>query len=98
MIGVAIPHHIAKRRLGTVIPVPGVVKRLDLRRRFRPGWPLEQHIIGRVGIERRVEIDQVNGCVPDAVAQHVQVVAVIQMIHTRPPTAPVMPGICLRVA
>ena len=92
MIGVAIPHHIAKRRLGTVIPVPGVIKRLDLRGGFRPGRSLEQDIIRRVGIERRVEVDQVNAVISDAVAQHAQVIAAIQMIHARPLIAPVMPG------
>lgn len=34
-----------------------------------------------VGIEGRIKVDQINGCIRDAVAQHVRVVAIVKMVR-----------------
>ena len=47
--------------LGVEGPVPGVVEGGDLRRRILAGALLEQHVVGGVGVEGRVEIDEVDG-------------------------------------
>jgi hypothetical protein len=76
-------------RKRTVVPVPGVIKRLNLRGALGAARAFKQHVIAGVGIERRVQIDQVNALIADAVAQNLQVVAVIQMIgHARPDACP----------
>ena len=39
---------------------------------------LEQHVVGAVGVEGRVQVDEVNGVVGDVLAQHLHVVAVVE--------------------
>jgi hypothetical protein len=56
--------------------VPGILEGRDLGFRLLPALVLEQHVVGAVGIERRVEIDQVDRFVRDMLAQDRQVVAV----------------------
>ena len=34
-----------------------------------------------LGIERRVEVNEVNGFAGDMLAQHVEVVAVVELVH-----------------
>ena len=68
--------------------MPGVVKRLDLRRRPVTARPFEQHVVARVRIERRVQIDQVNRRILDTVAQHRKIIAIIQMICHLAPLPP----------
>ena len=47
-----------KRALGAVVPVPGVLEGLDLRRGSVPFCSLEQHVVAGVGVEGRVEVDR----------------------------------------
>ena len=52
----------------------------------KSGGPAKQHIVIGVRIERRVEVDQIDALGLDALAQHVEIVAVIQVIgHAVPP-------------
>jgi hypothetical protein len=46
-------------------------------------WRFEQEIVVALGIERRGEVDEVNGFSRDVVAQHHEVVAEIELIHVR---------------
>ena len=65
----------ALRLLG---PLPCIVEGPNLRRRLLPGLFLEQHVVGGVGVEGRVQVDQVHGLVGHVLPQDVQVVAVVE--------------------
>lgn len=56
--------------------MPGVFEGDDLRFGGAPALLLEQHVVRAVGVERRVEVDQVDARVANVVAQDVKVVAV----------------------
>ena len=44
---------------------------------------LEQHIVDGAGIERRIEIDEIDALVLDVIAQDIEIVAVEQRIGGR---------------
>lgn len=83
--GVGPSAHVLKRLLGGVGPVPGVVEGLDLRGALVAGGAAEEHVIAGVRVEGRVEIDEVDGAARDALAQDVQVIAVVEVVHGEPP-------------
>ena len=58
-------------------------KRRDLRLALVPLGRFEQEIVVALGIERRVEVDEVNGFVREVVAQDVEVVAEVKLVHPR---------------
>lgn len=63
----------------------GLKQRLDLRVRALAGLGLEQHVVIGVRVEWRVEVDEVDDFVGDILAQHRQIVAVVQLVgHSRP--------------
>ena len=82
-VGIARLHHLVERLLGAWRPVPSIVEGLDLRLRLVPVRRLEKHVIGRVRIERRIEIDEINALVGDVVAQDGEVVAIIERVAAR---------------
>jgi hypothetical protein len=45
---------------GGLVPGPGVVEGFDLGRRRLAAFLLEEDVVGAVGVERRVEVDQVD--------------------------------------
>ena len=53
--------------LGLEGPVPGVVEGGDLGGGFLAGAFFEEDVVGGVGVEGRVEVDQVDGLVGDVV-------------------------------
>ena len=63
------------------VPMPRVLERGYLRLGLRARFVLEQHVVIAVGIERRVQIDQVNRLVLDVVPQDIQIVAVVESVH-----------------
>ena len=67
--------------LGLLVPVPGVLKGLDLRRAALPLGRFEEEIVVALGIERRVEVDEVNGFAREVVAEDMEVVAVVKLVH-----------------
>ena len=62
--------------LGLLGPFPGVGEGFDLGGGFLAGALAEEDVVGGVGVEGRVEVDQVDGGVGDVVAQDGEVVAV----------------------
>ena len=81
---VAGAQHLGEGFLGGVGPVPGVVEGLDLRGAGVAGRPLEQDVVAGVRVERRVEVDEVDARGRDVVAQDLQVVAVVEVVHGSP--------------
>ena len=62
--------------LGVRAPVPGVVERLDLLAGGAARLVAEEHIVAGVGVERRIQVDQVHAGVGDLLAEHGEIVAV----------------------
>ena len=62
------------------VPSPGVLERLDLRRRLRPVAFGEQHVVVGVRVERRIEVDEIDRLVGDVPPENVQVVAVEELV------------------
>lgn len=56
--------------------VPRVVKGGDLCLGRHTALVLEQHVVTAVGVERRVQVDQIHALIDDVLAQDGQVVAV----------------------
>ncbi len=75
-VGIARLHHLVKSLLGRLVSVPAIAKGFDLRLALVPVRRLEKHIIIRVGIERRIEIDEIDALVFDVLAQNGKVVAI----------------------
>ena len=79
-IGVARRHHIVKRRLRLVIPVPRILERLDLAVRADASRRFEQYVVIGIRIERRVEIDKVDALARYVFAKHIEVIAIIEPV------------------
>ena len=62
------------------IPVPRILESLDLGLGLLTGRSLKQDVIGGVRIERRVEINQVNRFIRDALPEHGEIVTVIKSV------------------
>jgi hypothetical protein len=64
-------------------PSPAIVKRLYTGIRPRPARRFEQHIIARIRIERRVELDQVHTLIRKRffITQDFQIVAIIKLVR-----------------
>jgi hypothetical protein len=60
---------------GPGVPVPGILEGGDLRFALGPRFVLEEDVIAAVGVEGRVEIDEIDALVGDVFAQDVEVVA-----------------------
>ena len=58
-------------KLGLDAPAPCVVECCDLRRGLLAAALAEQDVVGGVGVEGRVEVDEVNALVGDVLAQDV---------------------------
>jgi len=86
-VGMAAGQHFVKGALRGFVPMLGVVERLDLRLRLRAARRFEQHVVGGVRIEWRIEIDEIDALAGDAGAQHVEIVAVVELVG-HAPTAP----------
>ena len=76
-------HQFVELALGLFAPMPRVFKGRDLRLALVPLGRFEEEIVVALGIERRVEVDEVNGFSREVVAQDVEVVAEIELIHPR---------------
>ena len=65
-------------KLGLDAPAPCVVEGGNLRRRLLAAALAEQDVVSGVGIEGRVEVDEVNALVGDVLTQDVEVVAEVE--------------------
>ena len=61
---------------GIFAPVPGIFVSGDLRLRILPALVFELNVVGTVGVERWVEVGQVDGFIRNIFAQNIQVIAV----------------------
>ncbi len=68
---------------GLGVPMPGVFKGGYLRFALGSALVLEKNVVIAVGIERRVQIDQVNATRRDVFPQDVQIVAVVESVHRK---------------
>ena len=90
-LGVAAARDLIERLFGMVIPMPGVLERLDLRIGQHAGGRTKQDVIIGVRIERRVEIDQIDAVGGHMLPQHVDIVTVEKVIgdsHALLPSRP----------
>ena len=76
----AVGYDILIGALGIEVPVPGVLEGGDLGSGLLAAFFLEEDVVVGVGVEGRVEVDEVNGGVGDVVAEDVEVVAEIELI------------------
>src|SRR5208283_4073819 len=81
-------HHAVERQFRLLSPVPGVLERSDLRAGLLASGTLEEHVVGGLAVERRIEVNQVNALVVNAAAQDVEVVAIVEPVHDRAIGAP----------
>ena len=58
----------------------GVLEGHDLGGGFFAGLFLKEHVVCRIGIERRVEVNQINAGVSNIFAEILQIVAKIELI------------------
>lgn len=85
---VAALRNVHQRVVRTRPPLPGVVKGFDAGVGASARCALEQHIIGGVGIEGRVQIDKIDRLVLHMRAQHIQIVAIVKpVLHAAHPNA-----------
>jgi hypothetical protein len=63
--------------------MPGIVKSLDLRLALVPVRRPEEQIVIGVGIERRIEIDEIDALVLDVLAQNGKVVTIKECVAGR---------------
>ena len=73
--------HLGVLLRGLQAPLPRVLERRDLRLGLLAALFGEQHVIVGVGVEGRVEVDQVNSGIGQVATQDVEVVAVIEDVR-----------------
>ena len=61
---------------GAAAPVPGVFEGGDLGFGIAPALVFEEDVVGAVGVEGRVEVDEVDGGVGEVIAEDGEVIAV----------------------
>ena len=66
-------------------PMPRVLEGGDLRLALLALGRFEEEVVVALGVERRVEVDQVHGFVRELrrVPQHLQIVAIVKPVHGR---------------
>ena len=72
--------HVLVGGLGLPAPVPGVLEGGDLGGGFLAGALAEEDVVGGVGVEGRVQVDEVDGFVGDVLAEDVQIVAEVEAV------------------
>jgi len=66
---------------GIFVPLPSVFEGLDLRAGLAAVFLREEHVIGGVGIEGRVEVYQIHAFVLDVAPQDIEVITVVEGVH-----------------
>jgi hypothetical protein len=65
---------------GFFVPLPGVLEGGDLGGGAAAVFFGEEDVVVLAGVEGRVEVDEVYGCVGDVFAQDLEVVAVVELV------------------
>ena len=96
-VGVRLMEEFVKFTLGLLVPMPGVLEGFNLRLAVVAARRFEEQIVVALGIERRVEIDEVNGFVRNVLAEDLEIVAVIELVHWRGSVRGKMGGVNFRL-
>ena len=62
-------------------PMPGILKCGDLRVALHALGRFEQQVVVALGIERRIEINQIDRFIRNVIAQNIEVIAVVEFVH-----------------
>jgi hypothetical protein len=95
-VGVRLVQEFVKFALGLLVPMPGVLEGFNLRLAVVAARRFEEQVVVALGIERRVEIDEVNGFVRNVLAKDLEIVAVIELVHWRGSVRGKIGGVNLR--
>ena len=76
----AVGYDVLECYLGLHAPAPCVLEGSDLCGGVLAGALAEQDVVRRIGVERRVEVDEVNALVSDVLAEDVEVVAEVELV------------------
>jgi len=81
--GVGLVQQLVEFLLRLVPPVPSVLESGDLGVRVMAVGGLEQHVVGGLGVERRVQVDEIHARGRDAFPQDSEIVAKVELVHFR---------------
>ena len=73
-------HDLTVGALGLLVPMPGVVEGMNLGGGPFAARLLEQNVVRGVGVERRVEVDEIDALIRDVLPQDVQVIAKVELV------------------
>jgi hypothetical protein len=73
-------HDLRKDGFAFLIPCPGVRESLNLTCGLAPVFFREKNVVICVGVERRVQVNEVNRLVFDMPAHHIQIIAVVEQV------------------
>ena len=76
----ALSHDLMVGALALQAPAPRILERLDLGGGLLATSFLEEDVIGGVGVEGRVEVDEVYGLVGDMFPEDVEVVPEVELV------------------
>ena len=76
-------NHVMVGVLGFDAPLPGVLERGYLSRGIFAATLSKQDVVGGVGVEWRIEVDEIDTLIRDVLAQYVQVVAEVELVSGR---------------
>lgn len=81
--GVLAVNDFVELALGLFAPMPRIFKRRDLRLALVALGRFEEEIVVALGVERRIEVDEVNGFGRKVLAHHLKVVAEVELVHAK---------------
>ena len=75
---------VVKFTLRLLIPVPSILKCFNLSLAVDPFWRLEEEVVVSFGVERRVQINQIDRLIFEMLTQDAKIVTVVQGVgHPR---------------
>jgi hypothetical protein len=80
-VGIRLVQQFIKFALGLLTPMPCVLKCFNVRLAFMSARRFEKNCVIAFGIKRRIEINEVNGCVRNVLAEDLEIIAVIELVH-----------------
>src|SRR5262249_46145284 len=79
-IGIGLLQELSEFLLCFLPPMPRVLKRRDLGVRAVSLRRLEQDVVGRVGVEGRIEVDKIDSLFLDTVAEDIETVSEVELV------------------